>query len=149
LQQNTAHPFYDRLALGYVRSVVSTDPDGASKWAETIRDEELRGKATAALAPESLISDSFITFSDTNAGNGRTLTFTSGLMMAGKQTLVLDANRDNRVHWNVSGEEPHELAMEKAMYAATMAKAADLTIAKKNPHSAGPQWKNCAQCHAQ
>jgi hypothetical protein len=149
LQQNTAHPFYDRLALGYVRSVVSTDRDGASKWAETIRNEELRVKATAALAPQTLISESFINFTKTKGGNGGTLTLTSGLIGAGEQTLVLDADRGNGVRLNEAGEEPHELAMEKAIYAATIAKAADLTIAKKNPHPAGPQWKNCAQCHAQ
>ena len=52
LQQNGSHPFYERLALGYIRTVVGVDREGARAWADTIRDEELRGKAMAALEPQ-------------------------------------------------------------------------------------------------
>jgi RNA polymerase sigma factor (sigma-70 family) len=54
LQQNSAHPFYERLALGYIRTVAPIDREGARAWADTIRnDEELRAKAMAALEPAS------------------------------------------------------------------------------------------------
>jgi len=52
LQQNSSHPFYERLALGFIRTVAGIDRNAARAWADTIRDEELRSKAMAALEPQ-------------------------------------------------------------------------------------------------
>jgi hypothetical protein len=85
LQQNSSHPFYERLALGYIRTVAGIDRAAARAWADTIRDEELRGKAMAALEPQTQ-NQFLVAF--TNSGgtsNGR-----AGIEILSGSTLTLD-----------------------------------------------------------
>ena len=75
LQQNTSHPFYERLALGYIRTVAGVDRDAARAWADTIRDEELRGKAMAALETQTK-SELLVSFTNSaRTSNGPAATY--------------------------------------------------------------------------
>jgi hypothetical protein len=133
LQRNTVHPFYDRLALGFVRTVVSTDPNAAKDWAETVRDEELRGKAMAALNPQ-----------DQLAKQGTVLTF---------DTLYTetDALHAENSHSLVAGQFLTEAMALKMRPVKSVTKKAtgEFVLERKNPHVTGAQWRNCAQCHPQ
>jgi hypothetical protein len=75
LQQNSSHPFYERLALGYIRTVAGIDRDAARAWADTMRDEELRGKATAALEPQAQDEFLLAVAKSARTSNGTTATF--------------------------------------------------------------------------
>jgi hypothetical protein len=133
LQQNTTHPFYDRLALGFVRTVVSTDPNAAKEWAQTVGDEELRGKAMAALNPQ---------VAWTKTGQGLFLdTFRA-------DPDLLHAELSYSV---VAGQLLTEAAgvEVRVSNSATKKGNGDFVVERKNPHGTGAQWKNCGQCHLQ
>jgi RNA polymerase sigma factor (sigma-70 family) len=49
LRQNAQHPYYDRMAAAFARSVASADRPAAEEWARTIRDETIREEALANL----------------------------------------------------------------------------------------------------
>ncbi|HEX5176093.1 MAG TPA: hypothetical protein VFV83_03635, partial [Chthoniobacteraceae bacterium] len=85
LQQNSAHPFYERLALGYVRTVAGIDREGARAWADTIRDEELRTKAMAALEPQTM--NQFLVAFTNAAGTSKAET---RLELVGESVLNVD-----------------------------------------------------------
>jgi RNA polymerase sigma factor (sigma-70 family) len=85
LQQNSSHPFYERLALGYIRTVAGIDREGARAWADTIRDEELRGKAMAALEPQT--QNQFLVAFTNAAGTSKT---GARLELLGESVLSVD-----------------------------------------------------------
>jgi RNA polymerase sigma factor (sigma-70 family) len=149
LQSNPTHPFYDQLASSYVQSVVASDPSAAKAWAQTIREPVTREKALASLSQPQLEFFGTINYGVSLDKVGSTNGESNGIMLlaadtaegASKSSLTLTQNVGDKFEFATN-----QLSWKRGASGAPYLETAEFR--KASPHDSGPQWKNCATCHA-